>query len=297
MDHGRWNRWNRLGAATIVGTLALGASGLGGCASQQAYDQLLDANRSLTAKNSELNRTVEELQKENSQIQRDRAAKEAALAEFERLNGDLKGRLEAAGLSYKDLEARLAGLQFSPLDADTDKALAALAAQYPDLIKYDSLRGMLRFASDLTFNSGDDTVQEGAKQSLAALAKVLESTSASQYEVMIVGHTDSQPISNVTGKRHPTNVHLSAHRAISVRSYLASMGVPPGKLYVAGWGEFKPAVPNSANGNTPANRRVEIYLTKATQSGAEYTAPTRGTSGKATPTKESTPPRQPDVNK
>jgi flagellar motor protein MotB len=29
-----------------------------------------------------------------------------------------------------------------------------------------------------------------------------------------------------------------------------------------GWGEFRPAVANNANGNTPANRRVEIYLAK-----------------------------------
>jgi chemotaxis protein MotB len=287
-----------MGAMIAAGTLAMGVAGLGGCASQQAYDSLLDANRSLTQKNAELNHSVEELQKENSQIQKDRASKEAALAELERLNGDLKGRLEAAGISLKDLESRMSGLALTPLDPETDKALTALAAQYPDLIKYDSARGMLRFASDLTFNSGDDTVLEAAKQSLSALAKVLETSSAAQYEVMIVGHTDSQPISGRTSPRHATNVHLSAHRAIAVRAYLASSGVPADKMYVAGWGEYKPAVPNSANGNTPANRRVEIYLTKPTQSGAAYSAPTtKSSSGKATPSRENAPPRQPDVNK
>ena len=41
--------------------------------------------------------------------------------------------------------------------------------------------------------------------------------------------------------------------------------LPPGaapvdRLLVAGWGESHPAVPNSASGNTPQNRRVEIYF-------------------------------------
>ena len=244
--------------------LAVGL-GLGGCASQQNYDQLLDANRTLKERNEELSRQNQELTNENGLMQNQRTTSEAALAALTKLNDALKKQLADAGVDLDALQRRLGTLAMSPLDQDTDRALAALAAQYPDMIKYDSAKGMLRFASDLTFASGQDSVTEAAKQSLSALAKILNTGAASAYEIMVVGHTDAQPISTGTAKFHPTNVHLSAHRAISVRKELASMGVPQDKMEVAGWGEFRPAVPNSGpKGNTPQNRRVEVYLTRST---------------------------------
>jgi hypothetical protein len=55
-------------------------------------------------------------------------------------------------------------------------------------------------------------------------------------------------------------MHLACHRAISVRRQLVSLGVPPDKMMSAGWGEHRPSVPNTGAGNTPQNRRVEIYI-------------------------------------
>ena len=89
---------------------------------------------------------------------------------------------------------------------------------------------------------------------------MLKGQDAARYELHIVGYTDSQAISSGTAQRHPTNTHLSVHRAISVKQKLSSLGVPVDRLLVAGWGESHPAVPNSASGNTPQNRRVEIYF-------------------------------------
>src|SRR5262249_4657089 len=107
-----------------------------------------------------------------------------------------------------------------------------------------------------------------AQAALDALSKILTSGAASAYQVVIEGHTDSQKIANPTTlKNHPTNRHLSAHRAISVIDELGKMGVPSDRMLAAGWGEFHPAVQNNANGNTPANRRVEIFLAKATSTG------------------------------
>jgi chemotaxis protein MotB len=282
----------RAGLALVVAGL-----GLGGCASQQAMDQLRDANNSLTERNNDLQRQVQELQTENGLLQRQRNASESTLAELTRVNDQLKRELAAAGIDLKDLQHRLSGLQLSPVDPETDRALAALAAQYPDLIKYDSAKGMLRFASDLTFASGQDAVQASARSSLEALAKILNSGAAAQYEVLIVGHTDAQAISAGTAKMHPTNVHLSAHRAISVRRELQGMGVPADKMMVAGWGEYRPLVPNSGpKGNTPQNRRVEIFLTRPTNTSMsdENTTPRTNT---ATPDQQTPPARQPDFNK
>lgn len=285
------------GRAARAGLLVLVAgAALGGCVGQQPYDRLADANRSLTERNNELSRQVQELTTENELLQRDRTAKEAAIAELTRLYNNAKLQLAGLGGQLQELSGRISGMTFGPVDAQTDRALAALAQQYPDLIKYDQARGMLRFASDLAFNSGDDKVQAGAKASLAALAKVLSSGAATSYELFIVGHTDSQRISAGTAQRHPTNMHLSAHRAISVRADLASMGVPAGKMLVAGWGEHRPAVPNTSTGNTPGNRRVEIYLTGSTAGGSPPES--AGPATASVPLDAGDPPaRQPDMNK
>jgi chemotaxis protein MotB len=246
--------------------LMVAGLGLGGCVGQQSHDQLLDANRSLTERNQELQRSNQELTVENGQFQKQRAAHEGALAELNRQNEMLKRKLKDAGLSIDDMMDRMGKLSMTPLDAETDKLLTALAEQYPDIVKYDSSRGMLRFASDLTFSSGSDAVQESAKNSLMALGKILGSAAAGRYEVMIMGHTDAQRISSGTAKNHPTNVHLSAHRAIAVRRALESMGVPADKMFVAGWGEFKPVAANGPKGECAANRRVEIFLTRGSNS-------------------------------
>ena len=119
---------------------------------------------------------------------------------------------------------------------------------------------MLRFRSDLTFNSGSDQVRDGARQALSSLANVIRNDTNMNYELQIVGHTDSEPISSGTAQRHPTNTHLSVHRAIAVKQALVSLGVPAQRVLVSGWGEYRPTVPNTATGNTPQNRRVEIFF-------------------------------------
>jgi chemotaxis protein MotB len=288
------------GRMFAAGTAVLIAGlGLGGCASQDALDKSHDSNRSLTEQNEDLRRQNQELNSELSLVQKDRTAKENLIAEQNSQLARLKDELRKMGMSYDDLTKRMSGIGLSPLDKETDDALAALAAQYPDLIKYDQQHGMLRFASDLTFASGQDSVQENARQSLQALGRILSSGPAAQYEVMIMGHTDAQKISTGTASRHPTNMHLSAHRAIAVRDVLSQIGVPQEKMFVAGWGEFRPTVPNSGpKGNTPQNRRVEIYLTRPTNTGsmsetAEPAAPSRS----AAPDREAPPSRQPDLTK
>lgn len=287
-------RVHAAGAAVLIAAL-----GLGGCASQDALDKSHDSNRSLTEQVQDLRRQNTELNNELTMVQKDRTAKENLIAEQTSQLARLKEELRKMGVNYDDLTKRMAGIGLSPLDKETDDALAALAAQYPDLIKYDQAHGMLRFASDLTFASGQDNVQENARQSLAALGKILTSGAASQYEIMIMGHTDAQKISSGTAARHPTNMHLSAHRAIAVRNVLAQIGVPQEKMFVAGWGEYRPAVANAANGNTPQNRRVEVYLTRPTGTGSmgETTEPATPPTRSAAPDRETPPSRQPDLTK
>lgn len=280
--------------------LACLAAGLGGCVNQGEYDRLYETNRGLTDRNATLQRERDDALAARDLTRQQLAKTEAALAALQAQNDELMRRMRESGLSLADLEARLKGLSVSPLDADTDSLLRQLAAQYPELLVYDDARGMLRFASDLTFASGSDAIQPQAQAAIAALAGILKNPVTAKYEVIVVGHTDAQRISASTAKRFPTNVHLSAARAISVRAALVNDGVVPGKMQVAGWGEFRPAVPNTPSGNTPQNRRVEIYL-MLPKNPADITTMNESvpmdSSQPATPDRSSPPPRAPDINK
>ncbi len=66
---------------------------------------------------------------------------------------------------------------------------------------------------------------------------------------------------------HPTNWHLSTHRAISVGRETPDHGHRPHPHRGRGRGEFDPLVTNNANGNTPQNRRVDIYIVRGYRRG------------------------------
>ena len=243
----------------VAGLVGLGLTmGLGGCVSQQHYDQMEMQYRAAADRNSTLARENEQLQSALALQGNASTGTQSTLEQLRAENAKLRAELASNNQLLLDLDDQLRGLNL--MDPATDRALTELARRHPDLVTYDSRLGMLRFSSDLTFNSGSDQLREGANETLAALANVLKGQDAARYELQIVGHTDSQAISSGTAQRHPTNTHLSVHRAISVKQKLASLGVPVERLLVAGWGESHPAVPNSASGNTPQNRRVEIFF-------------------------------------
>jgi chemotaxis protein MotB len=244
----------------LAGTIGLLGLTLGGCSGSN--NALLEANRALQEQNSKLVQDNNSLHTLNQQLQDGLAARERAMSELQALVNDLRagrGDLEA---KMREWESKMAGLKFGniALDNETDKALAALAAQHPDLLEYDAARGMIRFKSDVTFDSGKDTLSSSAKSTIAQFAQILNTT-AQIYDVKIVGHTDSQPI-NAAKKDHPTNWHLSCHRSISVLREMVNNSFAAERGEAAGRGEFDPMVPNTARGNTPQNRRVEVFLTK-----------------------------------
>ncbi len=244
-----------------VGTLAIAT--LSGCIGQGQYDRVYEAYTSCSAQMSEKNARISELEQSLAQLQSGYGKGEGALAALQRENADLKNQLTGAQGDLKGLEGRLGQLSFGPLDRETEQRIDEIVSKFPGLLSFDSTRGMVRVNSDLTFDSGSDIVKDQAKQGLSALSQVINSGAATQYDIIIEGHTDSQRIANPrTVQRHRSNRGLSTNRANSVIDTLAGMGIAQTRLMSAGWGEYRPTVANSQNGNTRENRRVEIYLAK-----------------------------------
>jgi outer membrane protein OmpA-like peptidoglycan-associated protein len=55
------------------------------------------------------------------------------------------------------------------------------------------------------------------------------------------------------------NLTLSQNRALTVKAYLTSKGVPAERLQVIGFGESDPATPNTSELARQQNRRVQIF--------------------------------------
>jgi chemotaxis protein MotB len=133
-------------------------------------------------------------------------------------------------------------------------------ADKEEMVTYDSSRGVVKFKSDLLFKSGSDEVLPAAQKAVTSLCGILNSPEAKEFDIIIAGHTDDQPI-RYSRQKHPTNWHLSAHRAIAVLNIMEQNKIAPGRISVRGFGEFRPAVPNEPNKKGhPQNRRVEIYI-------------------------------------
>ena len=233
---------------------------ISGCVSQGELDRFRDLYRTSQGQVIDLKARIDEL---NDMIRSLRTAPKVAdpalLARLKQLQDERKAMLDQ--LDTLEQQIRDAALKQVPLPPAIDEALQQLAAQHAEVMEYDADAGMIRMRSDLTFSSGSATVSNPAKNTLADLALILRAVVAQGYEVRVVGHTDDQKIVRAAAQ-HPTNWHLSVHRAIAVKDVLEQAGVPPTKLGVAGYGEFRPIAPNGAKGNR-ANRRVEIYIVTA----------------------------------
>lgn len=85
--------------------------------------------------------------------------------------------------------------------------------------------------------------------------------------IRIEGHTCNLPINTA---KFPSNWELSTARATNVVRFLVNhVGIDPNRLSAAGYGEFRPIVPNTSETNRARNRRVDIVVMKSIFDAAE----------------------------
>ena len=235
----------------------------------------------LTGCNSE----VDNLKIQNSTQQKRIAGLESELQTAKLKLEQLQRQLETAegrgGVEVSALQQKVAALEEDiakkkELIATMQKQLLYGGASLPvelttmledfakgkEMIEYDSSRGIVKFKSDLLFEPGSDVLASSAGEVIKGLCQILNSELGKDYDVIIAGHTDDVRIGKPdTRAKHPTNWHLSAHRAIAVLNMMSGEGISSDRMSIRGFGEFRPIAPNAPNqkGN-PQNRRVEIYI-------------------------------------
>lgn len=119
-------------------------------------------------------------------------------------------------------------------------------------------RGLVISIKDtLLFSSGSDELNPQARRIIKQLGKSL--VKIPNY-IRVEGHTDNLPINNA---KFPSNWELSTLRASSVLHVLhGEVGIPPNRLSVIGYGEYRPLVENTNSANRSMNRRVDIVILK-----------------------------------
>jgi chemotaxis protein MotB len=237
---------------------------ISGCVSEQDYNSLKVQNNTqrkrIADMESELKATQLKLEKAQRQLDaignRGGIEAEALQQQIAALEEDLAAKKELIDAMQQRL--LYGGMQL-PVELSTK---LEDFAKDKDLVTFDSDKGVVKFKSDLLFEPGSDVVASTAVEALKALCGILNSKEAADFDIIIAGHTDDMPIGKPsTREKHPTNWHLSAHRAIAVLNIMNKNEVTSERLSLRGFGEYRPMVPNQAGkkGN-PQNRRVEIYI-------------------------------------
>jgi chemotaxis protein MotB len=125
------------------------------------------------------------------------------------------------------------------------------------LISNDQRRLVFTLGERITFNLGEATLLEAYQPIFVRIAGFI--ASKPEYQIVVSGHTDNRPIQT---KQYPSNLELSASRAINVAKFLIENGVDPQRVSIQGFSEYRPLVENTTPQNRQKNRRVEIALIK-----------------------------------
>lgn len=288
-----------------VSFLALGSVG---CVSQERYqaarmdaDQYAQRLAVAEREKAEAIAARESMQRQLESIGLNGNQKDALVVNQQSEISELRKQLADAMRRYTDAIGKVG--QNVVIAAPVDEAIKQFAAQFPDIIEYDSSRGMVKFKSDVTFSPGSALLTPAATTAIDRFASILNSPAASGYELMVVGHTDNVRVAHDATIRagHKDNWYLSAHRAISVSSELQKVGVSASRLEVAGCADQRPIASNASEAGKAQNRRVEVMILP-TQIHGSVPAPVAESTPVARPAAEkvhkaAVPPLDKDINK
>jgi outer membrane protein OmpA-like peptidoglycan-associated protein len=185
----------------------------------------------------------------DARAQREAAAEAAAATERERAAQAAAEQQRATEVAIE----RAARLAANEADA---RARAEARAELLNRLNAvlptrESERGLVSEIGGVQFATATANLNPPARESLARFSGIVASYPELRFTVE--GHTD-----NVGSDL--TNNELSLRRALSVRDYLISLGVPAASIEVQGYGPYRPVADNGSADGRARNRRVEIVL-------------------------------------
>jgi len=141
----------------------------------------------------------------------------------------------------------------------TNRLTRSLSREEMKDVDVQVLKGVvyISLSDNMLYKSGSYEISEQAGETLSKIAKII--TDYKDYEVLIEGNTDTDPISKPNIRN---NWDLSVLRASSVVQALQNnYGVDPKRLTAGGRGEYNPIADNTTNAGKTRNRRTQIIIT------------------------------------
>lgn len=109
------------------------------------------------------------------------------------------------------------------------------------------------------FGSGSATVEQ---RFVPILERVGQGLRTEPGRVMVIGHSDNQPIRTV---RFPSNFHLSTARAEAAAAIISAATGEPARFTIEGRADAEPIADNRTAEGREENRRIEVTLLRGTR--------------------------------
>ncbi len=177
--------------------------------------------------------------------------------QLKRRTDDVQNRLDN-GRKSKTREALQQEEQqnLEKLKQDLDKYIQknGLSTQLETQLNQSQL--LITIRDNALFASGSATVKTESQKLAIAIGNMLQQYP--DYEILVTGHTDNQPINTY---EFPSNWELSSKRAINfMKILLQNEAFDPKRFSAIGYGEFRPLDSNDSEAGRAVNRRVEVSI-------------------------------------
>ncbi len=174
----------------------------------------------------------------------------------------LNGRLDSQSRSaFRQIHAVPAALRSEPSGTSTVAArprlaplLRADAADGAIEVRDEPMRSVVTLPADTLFSSGSAQVETRRLEQLKRIAQALADAPG---QVVVIGHTDSTPISSL---QFPSSWHLTRDRARAVMAVLGQRGARAERMRAEGRADAEPIAANDTPVARARNRRIEIEL-------------------------------------
>lgn len=259
-----------IGAAMVLTT---------GCISTKKFNSLQASYNSLQTANSQLTRDGEQLRSnldratvqisslqdriraEQEHVKSLQSALDKCLTSAGQGNVNVSKLVDEINLSNKYIQELISSKSKSDsLNVVlTNNLTRSLSREEMKDVDVKVLKGVvyISLSDNMLYKSGSYEISDMAGATLSKIAKII--TDYKDYEVLIEGNTDNDPIAKVNIRN---NWDLSALRASSVVQALQNnYGVDPKRLTAGGRGEYNPVASNDTPDGKTKNRRTQIIIT------------------------------------
>jgi len=258
---------------------------------EQLKDSSANQKKTLEAKIEDLQNTINILKEKSSETEKDllesnrllqkrceddmdeaqkkwNDERSALLQEIADLKSSYEKKIQALKTEINNLNEELSDMKKLTAEQKTELSrmenqASELEKQLEDEIKKGDIRLkkfhnrlVINIDDKISFDSGQADLKKEILDSLKKIREIL--AQYPEYDIVVEGHTDNIPIKT---KKFKDNWQLSTERALAVLDYLLQdKNLNPMRFSAAGYGEYRPLVPNDTRENRALNRRVDIVV-------------------------------------